>query len=232
LIAQGEYDRAIFSRCFEMPITSIKVIGLPRNDELLPKKSILRVKELREKLGIPEGKKVILYAPTFREYEKDGSNCILSLPINLIKWQQKLGNKYVLLLRAHHEVVKLMNINENDFMKNVSNYPNLNELMIASDILISDYSSIYFDFSIQAKPMICFAYDYEKYKKERGLYFDIRKELHDEEIKSEDDLINALLNINIEDRVKITEAFRDKYIQAYGDAGKKSLDLIYASIHK
>ena len=201
------------------------------NDELVPEKTKSRRLELRHKFAIPSEKKVILYAPTFREYEKEGANCVLSLPVDFTKWQKKLGNEYVLLLRAHHEVVKLMNVSENEFLKNVSNYPNLNELMIVSDILISDYSSILFDYSIQAKPMFCFAYDYDQYEKERGFYFDIRKELSNEGLDNEERLLEALLNMNIQERIKITENFRDKYIQAYGDAGEKSLDIIYSSIH-
>lgn len=231
LLAQGEHDKKIFSRCFGLPRENVKIIGLPRNDELVPEKTKSRRLELRHKFAIPSEKKVILYAPTFREYEKEGANCVLSLPVDFTKWQKKLGNEYVLLLRAHHEVVKLMNVSENEFLKNVSNYPNLNELMIVSDILISDYSSILFDYSIQAKPMFCFAYDYDQYEKERGFYFDIRKELSNEGLDNEERLLEALLNMNIQERIKITENFRDKYIQAYGDAGEKSLDIIYSSIH-
>lgn len=64
-------------------------------------------------------------------------------PIDLNKWEKELGCDYVLLMRAHYEVVKVMQFEDNGFVKNMSNYPNLNELMIVSDMLISDYSSIF-----------------------------------------------------------------------------------------
>lgn len=98
--------------------------------------------------------------------------------------------------------------------------------MIVSDLLISDYSSIYFDYSILGKPMLSFAYDYKRYNQERRLYFDIRKELESEELDHEDNVISELLQMDFEKRRKIALRFRDKYVEEYGDASKKSLDII------
>ena len=154
MTSQSEYETNIFSRVFNIPRERFLMCGLPRNDRLT-KYTESEKSVIRKKFNVPEGKKIILYAPTFREYERDNTfGCILSPPVDLEKWERALGDKYCLLFRAHYEVVKIMNMKENDFIKDVSNYPELNDLMIATDILISDYSSIFFDFSIMDKIML------------------------------------------------------------------------------
>lgn len=227
-LAQSEYDRQVFSHAFGISPELIEVTGLPRNDELVCESS--RADEIRAKLGIPTDKKVILYAPTFRDYAKDGADCVLTIPFDINKWQEVLGDQFVLLLRAHHAVAKSLNIQENEFIKDVSTYPHLNDLMIASDMLISDYSSIFFDYAIQGKPMFCFAYDYDEYARKRGVYFDIREELDNMGINTEDKLISAITNMDEEDRIAVTKKFRDKYVEKYGTATHDTLNLINNAI--
>ena len=186
--------------------------------------------EVRKKLGISSDKKIILYAPTFREYSRDTSqNCIMTPPLDLSKWKKELGQDYILLFRAHYEIVKVMNIVNDDFCKDVSDYPSLNELMIVSDLLISDYSSVFFDYSIQNKPMITFCYDYDDYARERGMYFDIREELKSDN-KDEDQLITTIKNLVFDESINITKSFRDKYVTEYGNACSQSLEIIYENI--
>lgn len=231
--AQGQYDADIFERSFSVSASSMKIIGLPRNDELVNDAGEGRKNRIKEKLGIENKRKILLYAPTFREYTKDRNcNCIITPPIHLNLWREKLGDDYVLLFRAHYEVVKVMNIISNDFVKDVSSYPDLNELMIVSDILISDYSSIFFDFSLMCKPLLCFAYDYDEYQTKRGLYFDIRKELNCVDMDTEEKLIEEILSMNVDYRKSIACNFRDKFIKSYGSATRQSLDLIFNGISK
>ncbi len=229
MLAQSQYDVDVFSRAFHRPVSDFRIIGLPRNDVLAHVSEDMQ-KQAKEKLGISMNKKVILYAPTFREYEKDrGYNCVMAPPIDLKRWKKKLGQDYVLLLRPHYEVTRVMTIEENEFVKNVSNYPNLNELMIASDMLISDYSSIFFDYAIQGKPMLCYTYDYERYDRERGMYFDIRKELQSD-IENEDVLLEEIISSNVSERDDISRKFRDKYIEKCGNATQLSLDIIHEAL--
>ena len=230
MLAQGSYDVKVFSKAFHRSVDNFKVIGLPRND-VLTNVTPLKQKQIRKKLDLPDGKIIILYAPTFREYDKDANkNCTMTLPINIQKWEKNLGQDFILLFRCHYEVVKNINVVDNKFVRNVSNYPNLNELMIASDVLISDYSSIFFDYSILVKPMLCFTYDYERYEKERGMYFDIREELKPEAFDNEDSLITGLLHIDFEKCQKITTLFRSKYVEKYGNSSQECLDLIISNI--
>lgn len=231
--AQSEYDIDIFSSCFSIPKNRFEVIGLPRNDELVINNNEDYIAELKNKLKIPLNKTIILYAPTFREYDRDaGNNCVLIPPMNLEKWEKVLGGEYVLLFRAHYEIVKTMDIVDNAFIRNVSMYPNLNELMLISDMLLSDYSSIYFDYSILGRPMICWAYDYELYNQERGLYFDIRNILGDTEIVLEDDVLDTIINIKVNERKMVSERFRYKYVKSYGSASLQSLNIIYKNCYQ
>lgn len=227
-LAQSQFDAEIFERSFRIPHDVMRVVGLPRNDELAQACDAARLQALKSRLGIPSGKKAILYAPTFREYVKDGTNCVLSLPVDFAKWQRELGGEYVLLLRAHYEVVRTMAVADNDFVHDVSAYPNLNELMLASDMLVSDYSSIFFDYSITGKPMLCFAYDYEEYASKRGMYFDIREWLP--WASSEDQLLDVIKTLDVATGCEATRKFQQRFVTEYGSATRQSLDIIYEGI--
>lgn len=233
ILAQGQYDIETFSHVFEMPLQRVLALGLPRNDELVYNNKTNIIKELKIQLGIALNKKVVLYAPTYREYQRDkNKNNIFCLPINIKKWEKSLSDSFVLLFRAHPDVVKVLNIEQNDFVKDVSSYPHVNELMLISDLLISDYSSIFFDYSILGRPMLSFAFDYDQYDKERGVYFDIRKELVSENLSDESVLIDTILKLDWNNRRKISIAFRDKYVEVFGDATKRSLDYLYKVLNQ
>lgn len=223
-LVQGEYEADIFSRVFTIEREKIRLIGLPRNDILIQYTNKYQL-ELREKLGIPVGKKVILYAPTFREYEKtEDLECKLTVPMNLEYWKERLGMDYILLFRAHYEVAKSMEITDDDFVREMSAYPQLEDLMIVSDMLVSDYSSIFFDYSVMHKPMYCFAYDYERYASERGMYFDIRDYISATD--NEVDLLSMLTKGNDFEAQEKSNVFQKKYVTAYGLATKLSIDII------
>lgn len=219
MFAQSDYDKKIFSHVFNIPEHNIVVCGLPRNDELanLEKSEIINIKK---KLGIPLDKKIILYAPTFREYNRDSCGCILSPPMDLKKWEDKLANNFILLFRAHYEINKVLNLVDNDFVKNYSSYENLNDLLKISDILISDYSSIMIDYSILERPIFNFIYDYDVYKEKRGLYFDLKEKLPGYCIENEDLLLEKLITFDNEEATSIAIKFKKEFVQEYGNARK------------
>ena len=219
MYAQSEYDIEVFSKAFELPKDIFALVGLPRNDELFNVNKN-EIEEIRKKLNIPKNKKVILYAPTFREYNRDKNGCIIAPPIDLKKWKNKLSKNYVVLFRAHYEVNNVMGIKNDDFIYNVTDYGNLNELMKIADILISDYSSIMFDYSILKRPIFSYAYDYEEYENKRGMYIDIKTELPNGICETEDELLEKITNCNFEEEKNKTEKFFKKYIQNDGNARK------------
>lgn len=215
--AQSDYDIKIFSHCSNLPEEIFAKVGLPRNDELC-NVSEKEKNKIKNKLRLPLNKKIILYAPTFREYSRDINGCLLAPPIDLKMWQKELSNDYILLFRAHYEVNTVLGIEENAFLKNYSSYENLNELMKISDILISDYSSIMIDYSILERPIFNYIYDYDEYNQKRGLYFDIRKKLPGNCFEKQEDLINKIKNINYDEECKKTRKFKNEFVEVCGNA--------------
>lgn len=232
-LAQGEYDIDIFSRAFKIPKEKFRLTGLPRNDTLYNNNNEEFKTKIRSRLNISTDKKVILYAPTFREYQRDSkSNVVMSIPFDIASFAYNLGPDVVILLRAHYEVVKLLDINISTLPSviNVSDYPELNDLMLASDLLISDYSSLLFDYSIIGKPMISYSYDYELYTSSRGLYFDPRSYLPSSD--NESDLLELTIAAlkNPYPFEQKTMSFRKHFVNAYGSASKQCVSLILDAI--
>ncbi len=222
--AQSEYDRDIFARIFHAAKESFLMCDLPRNDSLL-KYSKDDCEKIKNRLGLPKDKKIILYTPTYREYLVDEYNSTyIAPPLNLEKWQNLLGSKYIFLIRAHYAVNKALNIVDNDFVRNVSDYECLNDLFVISDLMISDYSSTFFDYSILGKPMLCFAYDLEEYEEKRGLYLNLQEALPCKVDKNEDELIEHIFQLDFSEASKKSNDFRKKYVPNAGKASRTIVD--------
>lgn len=230
MLAQSQYDVDIFSRVFSIRADHFCCTGLPRND-ILAHYTQEMVEDVKRKLGLPEGKKVILYAPTFREYERgEQKQCVLSIPMDLEYWNERLGEEYVVLFRAHYEVAEHMNVNQCAMFLDVSAYPTLNDLMIVSDILITDYSSICFDYSIMGKPIFFYVYDYDEYKEKRGIYFELEDEFPSGVVRTQEELLDQISDMDLDQCEGMTQRFRDKYVAEYGEAAKLTCDLIISSL--
>lgn len=230
--SQSKYETEIFSRVFGLKKECFAEVGLPRNDELA-NATTQRQAEIKEALGIPKEKKLILYAPTYREYDRDDSlNCIQQIKLDLDKWKHKLGNEWVLLLRLHYEVAKAVgDAADGEFAIDVSQHESINDLMIASDVLVTDYSSIMFDYSILNKPIYIYAYDYDEYSKRRGLYFDVREELCGGSI-TVDELIELISIFNTQDNLKKIATFREKYVNSFGQATEQTVEILFNKLRK
>lgn len=224
--AQSEYDQNLFQRIFHTTKECILLCDLPRNDNLL-KYTSSEIDDIKKKIGIDKYRKVILYAPTFREYLWDeNGNHLMVPPISLKKWEAFLSKDYILLFRAHYSVGTALNVIANDFVKDVSDYPELNDLYAISDIMISDYSSTFFDYSILDKPMFCFAYDLKEYQEKRGLYLDLQKTLPCKIHTDEDSLLLDILNTDIVKSSDATRIFHQKFAPYAGHACEKVVNEI------
>lgn len=150
--------------------------GYPRNDRLINSDPEER-KKLREKLGV-NGKKVILYAPTWRDNQHiSGKGYTYKSEVDFDKLYSDLGDEYVILFRAHYLVANSFDFNlYQGFVRDVSEYSEINDLYIVSDILITDYSSVFFDYTNLKKPIVFYMYDLEEYANElRGFYIDLEE---------------------------------------------------------
>ncbi len=210
MLSSCEYEKKIFINDFNVKPQNIILSGMPRNDRLYSAKTE-NVEMLKDKLGLPQNKKIILYAPTWRESVDGGKEYKIAPPIDIEKWKKRLGNDYILLFRMHHLVTKQLDIKFDDFVHDFSEYNDVNDLMIISDILISDYSALIFDYSILEKPIISFAFDYDDYKKRRGVYIELNDILPGSIVEIEDDLLDFILSEKIEvaknNAIKIKKEF-------------------------
>lgn len=222
MLVQSQYEKGIFKQDFQVIEKNFLLAGFPRGDELFHT-SEKQVAEYKKALGIPEQKKVILYAPTWRESKNKGVSYDLKPPIKIEKWQELLQDDYVVLFRTHAFTTKVMNLEFNDFIRDTSSYDNLNHLLLISDILITDYSTIVFDFSILEKPFLCFGYDYAEYKSERGFYIDLEEEYPLGVQNNEDEILDLVVNTNYEEQCKKVKQFKTKYIEAGGNATELSV---------
>lgn len=216
MLVQSDFERDIFIRDFKCLENSIYKIGFPRNDELFHITEEDRAK-FRQLFKIPKGKKVILYAPTWRDSKDGGLSYKVEPPINIDKWKATLSEEYIILFRMH-PFTTLFNMEYDDFARDVSKYDNLNHLLAITDILITDYSTIVYDSAVARIPFICFGFDYERYNKERGFYFDLNKVYPGGVLYNEDNVLERIKSISNSVDVDKYEAFRNKYIQAGGNS--------------
>ena len=193
--------------------------GYPRNDFLVnyTKKDIDRVKKA---LKLPKDKKIILYAPTWRDNQHtSGVGYTYKTEVDFDYLREQLGDEYIILFRAHYFVANSFDFEKyKGFVYNVSEYDDINELYILGDILITDYSSVFFDYSILKRPIIFYMYDLEEYKHTlRDFYIEL-DELPGPIIEKEKELIKAIKGMNKFKYDKKYKAFNDKY--TYLDDGK------------
>lgn len=197
--------------------------GYPRNDVVIAggKDEDMRQK-VRSQLGVPKDKKIILWAPTWRTKKS------FDIKLDLETMRKALGKDYVLVLRAHYlESTYVPKSTYNDFVLNGHNYENVSEMMFAADVLITDYSSIMFDYSLLKRPMIFFVWDYDYYMNEkRGMYFDLRAEFPKLIAQTTQEVVDKIQNTQaIEPDVV---RFHNKFNQYdKGDAASKVCDAIW-----
>ena len=150
-------------------------IGLPRTDLFFDAGHRARAEAaIRERYPIPAGRKVLLYAPTFRGDTMTAARYDDTL--DLAAMRDALADEWVLLLRLHPFVRRGVTLGAalDGFAIDVSDWPDMNELMFVADLLVTDYSSAIFEFALLGKPMAFFAPDHEAYERERGFYIDFR----------------------------------------------------------
>ena len=214
LVVSGRYDEEVWKSAFNADERTYLKCGMPRNEELWLSDDEKK-QAMKQKLNIPADKKVILYAPTWRESTNKGKSYDIKPPIHFDIWKQELGDEYVVLFRAHHQTTRILGVQFDEFVRDASDYPAVNDLMIASDLLITDYSAIAFDYSILCRPIFCYAYDYDEYLAERGTYFEIDDRYPNKSCRAEGELLLSIKECDYEKECNNTRRFRDCFIQ-YG----------------
>ncbi|KMN46543.1 teichoic acid biosynthesis protein B [Bacillus sp. LK2] len=167
IVVGSEALADIYKKAFALSDNNILKTGIPRTDLFFDEQRQQKVKDnifiVNPKL---KDKKVILYAPTFRDKELVD----FDLHLNIDEMYRQLKGEYILIIKLHPAIRNICNYEEKyaGFLYDYSLYPNINDLFLVTDILVTDYSSIPFEFCLLNKPMIFFAYDLKKYMKKRG----------------------------------------------------------------
>lgn len=233
LIAANPFSTKTFRSCFKFEKEMLEV-GYPRNDLMYhPDKEMIAL-GLKKKMGIPLDKKTILYAPTWRddEYYKPGQYKF-TLQLNLKKMKEALGDEYVVLLRTHHYIADNLDVSGvEDFAINLSKYDDITEIYLVSDICITDYSSVFFDYANLKRPILFYTYDIEKYRDDlRGFYIDMNTEVPGPLLYSTEEVVDAIQHIE-----SVNEKYKETYEQFYerfcgvddGNASKRTVERVFS----
>jgi CDP-glycerol glycerophosphotransferase len=179
--------------------------GYPRNDVLLADDRDQRRAAVRAGLGLEEGTTAVLYVPTWRDDEYYAAEVALGLDVPA--FVDTMGEGWCLLPRIHYYMADRFVLPEGPGVRDVSSHPDIRDLYLAADVLVTDYSSAMFDFAVTGKPMVFYAYDLEHYRDSvRGFYFDFVPTAPGPVVETMPDLIGALTGLDA-----VQEEYRGRY---------------------
>lgn len=233
LLSDNPFSTEKFQSCFRFEKEKILEAGYPANDPLYAPDLQERAAAIKKKLGIPLDKKVLLYAPTWRDDNYyDAGEYKFELALDIERLKKEFGSEYIILLRMHYWIVDHLDLSKYEgFTYNVSDYDDITELYMISDICMTDYSSVFFDFANLRRPILFYTYDLDKYRDVlRGFYLDVEKDLPGPLLLTNDEVVDALKNID-----KISEQYKEKYDVFYdrfcciddGNAAKRVVEAVF-----
>ncbi|MCR5025930.1 MAG: CDP-glycerol glycerophosphotransferase family protein [Methanobrevibacter sp.] len=225
LITTSKNINKYYSEAFQIDESKIKALGLPRADYYFKEHDLNSLREnFNKKYSVDDSKKIILYAPTFRE-DKQFNNVFDY--IDLDKFNEELSGDYVLALRLHPKIKKFYSedISVDGEYIDCSDYENEQELLLLADILITDYSSIMIEFSLLNKPIIFFAYDLDNYlENERGFYLDYKNDLPGPIVFDSNQLIKVI-GEGV-DTSRLSSFSKTQFDEINGEASKRIVDFV------
>ncbi|MDM5329818.1 CDP-glycerol glycerophosphotransferase family protein [Neobacillus sp. CF12] len=233
LIGPNEYTSKILQRafCFKKEMLDV---GYPRNDIFYKGNLKTEADLIKKKLNIPTDKKVILYAPTWRDYDFHNGNQHkpYEFKFDLDTFKERFGDDHVLILRLHYRDASRIKIQGyENFVYNLSSYDDIQELYLISDVLITDYSSVMFDYANLDRPIIFFTYDLSRYGSQvRGFYFDFQKEAPGPIVLKDEQLFHSIENIERIQSVYTEryQNFKEKFCHwEDGNAAKRTIEAVF-----
>lgn len=223
VVCSSEDVAPIYARAFGVSEYKVLPLGSARSDYFFKEFNLERMRaDFDKKYPACKGKKLALYAPTFRDNPADDSRILANFDINA--FNDRFGEEYALLIRLHPQVHADVEI---DGAVDVCDYENTLELMKLCDLLITDYSSICMDFAIQNKPVYFYAFDLERYEKDRAFYYDYESYVPGPVAKDFQTLLN-LLNSNVSEtyRMRMSDFNYANFGTPDGNAAKRIVDKI------
>jgi CDP-glycerol glycerophosphotransferase (TagB/SpsB family)/glycosyltransferase involved in cell wall biosynthesis len=182
--------------------------GYPRVDALARADRDEAGRRLRHRLDLPDGARVVLYAPTYRDQVVDRRGRFrLDLQLDLERLRAAVGDDTVILFRKHHYIADAVPATADGFVRDVSSFPDGTELMLAADVLITDYSSMMVDFANTGRPMLFYTYDLDAYADEiRGFYLDFVETVPGPLLRTTDEVADALRDLDT-----VRAAYAERY---------------------
>jgi CDP-glycerol glycerophosphotransferase len=227
LLSPSAYATEKFASAFALEETGRRDViveeGYPRND-LMHTFTESQAAEVRTRLGVEEGKRVLLYAPTWRDDQHStGVGYTFEPPLDFDRLHAELGDEWVVLFRAHYLIASEFDFERyGGFVKDASSTNDINDLYIISDLLITDYSSVFFDYANLERPIIFYMYDLDKYAGEiRGFYLGL-EELPGPVVQTYEDLVAAILSAEAPSAEQIERYDRFSERFTYLDDGRAS----------
>lgn len=226
MIAPNKFCEDIFPGCFGVDKNKLITTGYPRNDYLINNKNNENLKDqIKKEFNIPKNKKIILYAPTWRDDTYSNKGYTFKLKLNLDKWKEKLSDEYILLFKPHYLIVN-EDIVSDEFVYKIDADVDINKLYLISDCLVTDYSSVFFDYANLNKPIYFYMFDLSEYRDNlRGFYLDIYKDLPGNIYEDEQELIENIKCKNFDfDKLK---AFNHRFnTYEEGKASQRVVDIL------
>lgn len=197
LLSPSPYSTPILQRAFRFGGEMLES-GYPRNDLLAGGDNTSLAAKVRERIGVPAGKRVVMYAPTWRDNQFYASGHYrFDMRLDLERAWQRLGSDHVILVRGHHQMADDVPSGRAGFALNVTDYPDVGELFLVTDTLVTDYSSMMCDFAVTGKPMLFYTYDLEDYRDNlRGFYLDFEAEVPGPLLATSTEVIEALADLD------------------------------------
>lgn len=195
MLSPSAFTTKVFQSAFGINAARLLETGYPRND-ILSNYTLEMVNKVKRKYGIPKDKKVILYAPTWRDNSFTMKGYTFTLEVDFALWQRLLGPEYIILFKPHYLIVNDFDVEQfKDFVYYIEPENEISDLYIISDVLITDYSSVFFDYAILERPIYFYMYDIEIYKNElRGFYLDIYEDLPGDVFVSEREMLEEVVS--------------------------------------
>lgn len=223
MVSNSTFEEDVYKETYWKDVPVLKY-GHPRNDILFDKNAQQEIRrEVCEHFSIDEGKKILLYAPTFRD---DGDTSCYNIDYKALKesLEAKFGFEWMILVRMHFKNRAEETPEECSWLKNAGDYPDMQKLMVSADFGITDYSSWAYDYVLTRRPMILYAPDAEKYSQGRGLYYSL-EETPFPLAHNNAELKEAITNFDNNDYQKEIDRFlSDRGCYEKGDAAKRVVE--------
>ena len=229
MISANKFSTRVFQTGFHVKPEQLAEIGYPRNDYFINADEAEKMR-IRRELGIPDDKKVLFYAPTWRDNTYNMKGYTFELKADFHRWKEMIGDEWVLVYKPHYLIVSNLSEEEKksleDFLYDIPAAEDIAPYYVIADAMVTDYSSVFFDYSVLGRPTYFYMYDLKEYAEElRGFYLDINTDIPGDIYTDEAAMLKDIKD-GVYDYERL-ERFNREYNEFNrGDSSERAVDLI------